>query len=332
MKAAESDPGPTTHAIYPSARSTSASDGLGLSLRTLARSNPIVITNATPHRASSHDSETAYKIVDDIRVAVYHELTDAWVQEDESTPPFQAHLKVTVDAEYPGLDARIEEWLESYGGYDNDAKKWRAIPFGAKEEKIHDPIVEVMSNILTHFGHEENRMDGKVMGRREVKKTHRLLMPHNARDAAALPLKSEPDISVFGSGPAATKDVELPADPSYAEATSLWEVKTEETFGKDEKGQVGTYVREVFIQQPTRRFVYATVMTSKLIRILRFDRARCYYSRRVNYHTDALFFVKMVLLLSSFNEALVGFDTSIFWDNGVRVMNTRSSELFQDAT
>ncbi|KAJ6570081.1 hypothetical protein DFH09DRAFT_1313289 [Mycena vulgaris] len=154
-------------------------------------------------------------------------------------------------------------------------------------------------------------------------------MPDDLDDAGAAPVKSEPDISIFGTGPCATKEASFLQTPSYSEAASLWEVRTDDTFGGSEKGQVGCYALEVFIQQPYRRFVYITLI-SCTIRILRFDRAGCYYSQRIKYHDGTVFFGKLVVLLSSFNEALLGYDTSVSWVDGKHVMKMTPAEIFNE--
>ncbi|KAJ6570073.1 hypothetical protein DFH09DRAFT_1313284 [Mycena vulgaris] len=285
------------------------------------------ISLATPHRASSHDSEAAYHHIFEIRAAVNVELADAWVEERESLP-FQSHLTATFADEYSDpSDAGIDAWLKTYDGYDSQAGRWAGIARGANETTIYDKIVDIMGDILHHFGHETEEENGVVIKRREVVNTHGTIMRHNPNDANADPLKSEPDISIFGTGPCATKETSIFTKRSYSQAASLWEIKTEETFKDEQKGQVGCYAREVFIQQPHRRFVYVTLMTSRSIRILRFDRAGCYYSRRINYHDKPTFFVKLVLLLSSFNEALLGYDTSISWVDGKRVMKMTPAEI-----
>lgn len=154
-------------------------------------------------------------------------------------------------------------------------------------------------------------------------------MPDDLDDAGAAPVKSEPDISIFGTGPCTTKEASFLQTPSYSEAASLWEVRTDDTFGGSEKGQVGCYALEVFIQQPYRRFVYITLI-SCTIRILRFDRAGCYYSQRIKYHDGTVFFGKLVVLLSSFNEALLGYDTSLSWVDGKHVMKMTPAEIFNE--
>ncbi|KAJ7116502.1 hypothetical protein C8R44DRAFT_854892 [Mycena epipterygia] len=296
------------------------------------KASPLTTTPATPQRASSHDSEAAYRIVEEIQKAVNVELVDAWVEETDSRP-FQKYLETTIDQEDPGLDSRVQSWLESYSGYNSDNKRWENIPENpAKEDMLYDPLVKTMTDILKHFGLETEGKYETVIKQRAVKKTHRVTMRHNNNDAAEKPLKSEPDISIFGSGPSATKGTTLSPQPSYSEVASLWEVKREETFEALQKGQVAVYAREVFIQQPNRRFVYVPIMTGEIIRVLRFDRAGCYYSQRIDYHSDAAFFVKLVILLSSLNEELLGFDTSIYWSHGRRFMKMKPGEIFNDTT
>ncbi|KAJ7116508.1 hypothetical protein C8R44DRAFT_739215 [Mycena epipterygia] len=156
--------------------------------------------------------------------------------------------------------------------------------------------------LKTTIDQEDPGLDSRV---KKWLESYRLWLPHNSDDAAEKPLKSEPDISIFGSGPSATKGTTLSPQPSYSEVASLWE-----------KGQVAVYAREVFIQQPDRRFVYVPIMTGE----------------RIDYHTDAAFFVKLVILLSSFTEELLGFDTSIYWSHGRRFMKLNPGEIFNDTT
>ncbi|KAJ7690134.1 hypothetical protein B0H17DRAFT_596366 [Mycena rosella] len=282
--------------------------------------------STTPHWPSSYDSdseECCSLHVREIRDAVNFELIDAWVAEEEDSLPFQKHLKTMAEREYPpNLDERVQTWLDEYGGYDSQTGQWDDIPAGAKEDIIYDPIVRAMDAILKDFGLKTEEKDGAVIKRRKV------LGMHSNRDGNAGPLECSPDISVFGTGPSATKETDFLATPSYSQVASVWEVETRPDFSDQERGQVGSYAREVFIQQPNRRFVYVTLMTSIIIRILRFDRAGCYYTWLIHYHQDPVFFVKLVLLLSSLNEELLGFDTSISWIAGQRVMKMTPRELF----
>ncbi|KAJ7220119.1 hypothetical protein GGX14DRAFT_695198 [Mycena pura] len=291
------------------------------------------VDSATPHRTSSHDSEAIYQRVEEIQDAILAELASAWVEEAADLP-FQAKLTSIIDATETNLDQRVLKWLRKYSGYDNVTKSWTEIPKTAKlEEDLYDPLVAIMSDILEDFdrttqtdnGQTDN---GQTIKRRLVRNTHNTYMPHNEEDAANKILKSEPDISVFGTGPSATKSANIPEDNRYSHVASLWEVKLESTFGDKQRKQIAAYSRETFIQQPNRIFVYATMLTARDIRVLRFDRAGCYYSRKIDYHANPVFFVKLVLLLSSFDEAILGFDTSIYWENGKRKMKIAPLEIF----
>ncbi|KAJ6468351.1 hypothetical protein C8R45DRAFT_467853 [Mycena sanguinolenta] len=281
------------------------------------------VASATPHRVSSHDSENAYHLIEDIQRAVGIELTGAWMEESDSLP-FQAHLEAAVKQEYPGLDDKIGNWLQTYQGYDSVTERWTGIPADPSQESaLYDPIVTIMSDILKHF-----HQTRKSHSRRTARNTHRTYKLHNSADAAKGPLKSEPDISIFGTGPSATKETHILPKAPYSQVASLWEVKLKRQFLQEHKDQVAVYAREVFIQQPNRRFVYVPLMTGEELRVIRFDRAGAYYSQWIDYHTEADSFVRLVLLLSSFNEDLLGFDTSISWQNGRRCLKMTPAEIY----
>ncbi|KAJ7075153.1 hypothetical protein B0H15DRAFT_867661 [Mycena belliarum] len=292
----------------------------------------MAITPSTPYSVSSHDSEGAYSIVPEIRAAVNAELAGAWVAEAVQQRPFQEHLTKIIEAEHDNLDSRVEGWLKGYDGYNSETELWSTIKKGHKEKKLYDPIVKVLNDVLDHFGQLEEKEGQVVTKRREVVNTHGSCMPHNEADGREERLQTEPDITILGTGPSATNAPDISEFPSYSEVASLWEIKTKPDFTDAERGQVACYAREVLIQQPNRRFVYVTLMTGAIIRILRFDRAGCYYSQPIDFHKNAKFFVKLVVLLGSLNEDLLGFDTSITWLDGQRVLKMTPVELFNPTT
>ncbi|KAJ6577466.1 hypothetical protein B0H19DRAFT_932671 [Mycena capillaripes] len=79
---------------------------------------------------------------------------------------------------------------------------------------------------------------------------------------------------------------------------------------------MAVYAREVFIKQPNRLFVYAPIMTGKTIRVLQFDRSGVQVSRTIDYHQKPIFFIMLIVLFSSLDEALIGYDTSTTWRAG----------------
>ncbi|KAJ7672154.1 hypothetical protein DFH06DRAFT_87101 [Mycena polygramma] len=112
--------------------------------------------------------------------------------------------------------------------------------------------------------------------------------------------------------------------------TTPIEIKLHDTFAGKVKDQVSIYAREVFLYQNNRRFVYVPVMTGQTIRVIHFDRSGVQVSQPINYHDQPIFFVQLVVLLSSLNEELLGFDTSIYWKDGKRMMKMIPDEIWVD--
>lgn len=82
--------------------------------------------------------------------------------------------------------------------------------------------------------------------------------------------------------------------------------------------------RQIFIQQPNRRFVRLLVLSEEHFRLFHFDRSGVQYSPYINFHDDPHTFVRLILGLSSPNESDVGLDTSIQWtiENGKKIGGT----------
>ncbi|KAJ6612660.1 hypothetical protein B0H10DRAFT_284102 [Mycena sp. CBHHK59/15] len=286
--------------------------------RTPPRKNPS-FSPTTPQRVSSHDSDGAYTKVSDIQHAVNHELKDAWVEEAADTLPFQAELLKEIYQHYPGLDDAVQKWLRVYSGYDSEGECWTSIPVDARlESQLYSPVVDVIKDIMEAFETEQQEAGtekpGQILKKREVRGTYNKEIPHNIPDAAqGKKLKSRPDISTLGVGPSATKEAGILKTATYPQIASVYELKLEEALGDDEKAQVAVYAREVFATQPNRIFVYTPIMTGSTIRVIRFDRAGAKFSQLIDYHKDPVFFIKLVVLLSSLHEELLGYDTSIYW-------------------
>ncbi|KAK7044798.1 hypothetical protein R3P38DRAFT_2508887 [Favolaschia claudopus] len=311
---------------------------------------------ATPGHASSQDSEHTFTKIGHIQQAVQCELANSWVEEEGKA--FQAHLEAIIDTKYPDLDAKIQSWLNGYEDYSN-AKAWTCIPSNArKEDRLYEPIVQVMNDILTEF----QPPDQEKERARAAIDTHKKPFVHNnpnpadatatdetadetndtdetdstdTTDATAstgqTTLNSSPDITTFGNGPAATgKSYTI----AYAFALNVWEIKLRlsEKLSQNDRDQVAVYAREIFIQQPNRRFVYTPLLSKRELRVIRFDRAGCYYTHKINYHEQAKFFVKLVLLVASFDEELIGYDTTVYWANEKRFLSMCAPVTYHSGT
>ncbi|KAK7044808.1 hypothetical protein R3P38DRAFT_2766380 [Favolaschia claudopus] len=260
---------------------------------------PTSVESATPEHQTSHDSEHTYHQVKEIQKALRRELDGAWVKEEGGT--FQTHLERIVDSRYPLLDAQIDVWLGNYTGY-SAQNRWRYIPYQpALEKELYAPFVTLLNDILTHFLLGPTSQNQQ----RLVVDTHRSPFIHHALDAAHEEIvKSSPDISNFG-GPSATKTRNIATMMGYPAAIGLYEGKLKLT------PSLNQAERE---QQPSRRFVHIPLFSDEEFRVLRFDCSGCYYTNKLNYPQRAKFFVKLVVSFGSFDEDLIGYDTSIYWD------------------
>ncbi|KAJ6488112.1 hypothetical protein C8R47DRAFT_507566 [Mycena vitilis] len=250
---------------------------------------------ALPYYPSSPDSEARLEKIEAIRLAVRTELQQAWVVEDPATLPFQEGLKRKINAAYPDLAKRAEGWLATPNSGYKDSR-WTGIPKKAHlEAKFWGPIADVLCNIVKAFGNESQAAtgSGQISLTRTVKKTclgHILDAEGNPR------FKTSPDITIFGTGPSATKEAHLNEEGTYDEMATSIATKLKESFTALAKDQVSVYAREIFINQNNRRFVYVPLMTGKSIRVIQFDHSGAQVSQPIDHHEQPIFFIQLVVL------------------------------------
>ncbi|KAF7294603.1 hypothetical protein MIND_00996900 [Mycena indigotica] len=288
-------------------------------------------TPPTPHRVSSNDGGYKYQLVEHLQNRVTEELAHAWVAEDKDALPLQRHLESLYKSAQLPSDKKIRTWLRSYANYDFEHENWKEIPPRPSiENELYSPTVSLLNDIISEFHQSEQEEGGIVIKRRLARDTHRICISHNTEDAKEKALHSQPDISILLTGGCATPSADFPLSILYSDIGDIYDNKLNPTFGKAERAQMAVYAREIFVQQPHRIFVRVNIITPKFIRVLHFDRGGCYYSQPINYHTQegAVFFVKLVLLGSAFDEALIGFDTSIYWENNIRRMKVIPPQIY----
>nr|GAT55630.1 predicted protein [Mycena chlorophos] len=300
--------------------------------QTPPRPKPAPVVPPTPSHTSSHDGHRAYNLVSHLKTVVGAELGFAFVAEDAVSLPLQHHLEASFTSGTSITEAQIMGWLNSTPLYDPVSERWTCIPENTTAEKdLYESMVGILNAVISHFGH-STRSDasGKIIQRRLAKDTHRYSLPHNILDAAnpASPLKTQPDVCILASGGCITNDPAIPEDLSYADVAEIYDGKLNASFLEPDRQQMGVYAREAFIQQMNRNFVRVNIFTPNDLRVLHFDRGGCFYSQRINYHTNPVFLVRLILLGSSFNEAYVGFDRSIGWDHGRRKLQMKPNQLF----
>ncbi|KAF6747081.1 hypothetical protein DFP72DRAFT_1075724 [Ephemerocybe angulata] len=120
----------------------------------------------------------------------------------------------------------------------------------------------------------------------------------------------------------------------YANVASVWDAKRENAGDTDEElvQQLGTYCRQIFIKQLNRNFVRTLVITEKRVRLIHFDRSGVYMSDFIDFHENPALFVRLVLRLTSPDEELLGFDTSVKWTVDEESGNTTVDSDGQEIT
>ncbi|KAF7291846.1 hypothetical protein HMN09_01244800 [Mycena chlorophos] len=282
----------------------------------------------TPHHTSSNDG--AYASIREVRAFVGEELRDACISEGDDKA-FQKHLVDLLKASDRGIVGRIKKWVKDGGLYDKTECRWSGIPeTGSPESAYYKPLVRLLNAILEEFGYDEHK-DGTNVVKRRFVDTHNVPLAHRLEDKspdAAKKLRSVPDILSLGTGPSATSFTRFPERASYDHVCAIWEVKLTNTFLWEQFEQLAAYAREVFVQQPNRRYVHASLLTPTEIRVLRFDRAGCYHTLSIDYHLEPELFVKLVLVVNSFDERLAGFDTTVYFENGQRKLRMVVAEIY----
>ena len=86
---------------------------------------------------------------------------------------------------------------------------------------------------------------------------------------------------------------------------------------------IGRYVREVFANQDTRRFVLAFTLCGPLMRVWEFDRLGPIASARFNVNQDGLQFVSTILGFLWASEEELGFDPTVIASDDQRYIEIK---------
>ncbi|KAF8956463.1 hypothetical protein BDZ97DRAFT_1851662 [Flammula alnicola] len=214
----------------------------------------------------------------------------------------------------------IQDFLNATDLYDTEARRWRAIdtePY-TDEKLLYAPIVAIIQAILRHFEYSDTR---------SCVNTHKKKFTHSeGREEYHPPqLRTSPDVAILGSGTNFKPEAVHAGIPNYDICASPVEVKTQHNFTKGENlTQIAIYTRQLFIQQSNRKFVCCPIITEKYARLYIFDRSgvHVHQSSPIHIHQEATDFVRLILGVSSPDDSLIGFDTSIYWLGDKRVLET----------
>ncbi|KAJ2911556.1 hypothetical protein MD484_g8863, partial [Candolleomyces efflorescens] len=222
-------------------------------------------------------------------------------------------------------DSAIDDFLKKSRFYDLKQRHWKLPRNFSKllDGNACKPFFSIVSSIVKHFWG-----DATAEGTRQVVDTHATDFPHVEKDYENH--ISHPSIAIKAVGPS----FELPyseasdkiGEIGFTNVTTCIEVyvKGDELDAVEQAFRVGIYARQVFIQQPNRKFVRMLFMTEKLVRLFHFDRSGYQCTRLIDFHEEPHTFVRMIVRVSSPNESDLGLDTSIQWEieNGRKIRGT----------
>lgn len=93
--------------------------------------------------------------------------------------------------------------------------------------------------------------------------------------------------------------------------------------------------RQILAQQPNRNYSRSLTVTETHFRLVHYDRSGTYISPVFNIHKHHNIFIRYVLGLSSPDESILGFDTSVKWEidstTGRKISGTITVEEYVDA-
>ncbi|KAJ2920049.1 hypothetical protein MD484_g277, partial [Candolleomyces efflorescens] len=222
----------------------------------------------------------------------------------------------------------IDDFLRKSRFYSLAPRRWRLPRTRAKllDDDFYTPFSNMFSSILKYFWKE-----AFVQGTRKVVDTHAASLTHMGTNSAEY--TSSPSFVIKAVGPSfwlqSSGTRPGNGEIGFSNITSCIDIEMKEK-GMSESEQlarVAIYARQIFTQQPNRRFVRLLTLSSEHFRLFHFDRSGLQHSSPINFHDNPHTFVRIILGLTSPNEQDIGLDSSIQWviKNGKKVSGTLST-------
>ncbi|RXW16529.1 hypothetical protein EST38_g9326 [Candolleomyces aberdarensis] len=213
-------------------------------------------------------------------------------------------------------DERIEEFLRACPLYDYTQynREWTGIkPRGPHGWDPKPETVEMMATIIACV----MEALGDHCGRRYVMKTQDVKLFHEEKYTAEVNYSS-PSLVIVGEGPSFERPQEGFRGIGFSNVTTCIDVITNPRrhFIEDKEflERHAIYARQIFIQQPNRRFVRTFVIGNYSIQFFHFDRSGIHRGHIGDLHKNNVkTFVRLILGLSSLDEEDLGLDSSIQW-------------------
>ncbi|KAJ2914094.1 hypothetical protein MD484_g6314, partial [Candolleomyces efflorescens] len=263
------------------------------------------------HTRSRTKPQSPNQIPDERNALVTPELLEVIELEDSS---FASSL-------YHDLapDSAIHGFLKKSRLYSLTERRWRIPQNYAKlfDGDTLSPIFNVISSIVKSFW-----ADAAEQGHREVVDTHGTDLRHSKFDPQSH--RSRPTFVIKAEGPS----FQLPQGGSSEDQTNVGFSNVAGCIEFQAEGDVlPVHEQQLFIHQPNRRFVRVLYLSGHLLRLFHFDASGVQYTPLLDIHTEPYTLVRLVLGMSSPNEADIGLDTSIRWiiKDGRKISGTVTS-------
>ncbi|KAF9476023.1 hypothetical protein BDN70DRAFT_882988 [Pholiota conissans] len=266
------------------------------------------------HPEGNRDLSPSHWAEDGIERIASGEVDVIWDEFRHSIATSDALGKTSFSGNVPS-DSDIKEFLRGADCYDHHKRQWRDVPSNCSTvQELFKPMRAIVDSIMEYFCYDSLRpvVDSFNIPRDKLE----FRGPRKSSKQLSERFKQLPHMmavglqgSNFGQQPSPSE-----SGPSYARAVSLLELQTEERIHfEDDLVQMAIYVRQCFLGQQNRRFVYVLLATELKVYLHVFDRSGVCCSLPFNIHTQAVDFVRMILGVWSPNDSNVGIDTSIYW-------------------
>ncbi|KAF5333966.1 hypothetical protein D9611_014943 [Ephemerocybe angulata] len=192
--------------------------------------------------------------------------------------------------------------------------RWVDLPEVPKTEpELYPLFVNIISDIIEEFSTASGHG-----GTREVLDTSLVRFRHKEANHEG----TSPDISIKATGPSfegldanSGTPSQLALGVGWSNVAAVIEVKRDKYKDKitDHAKQIALSCRQIWMHQPNRNFVRAALLTENYICLGHLDRSGLYLTPYIHIHKDPYTFVRLIVGLSTCNEAVLGFDTSVQW-------------------
>ncbi|KAF6765539.1 hypothetical protein DFP72DRAFT_1058122 [Ephemerocybe angulata] len=217
-----------------------------------------------------------------------------------------------------------------------DCGRFDGVPEDANtRSELYAPLVKLLNSIIGVSGNSKTRNGTRQAVSAKGKQLHKRVVESEV----------SPDIVFKATGssfelPRANRVPNVDAHVGYTNITTAIELRLDSTTNDVERTATKEVQRmcisakEIFFQQPNRLFLYTLVVTEERVRLIQFDRAGVLYSPLFNYHDDPDTFIRIVVGLSSMDDAELGLDTSVQFQvidmkalGTIRVLDPKTNEF-----